>query len=487
MNIPALELETSYSHKNNDLLLVPYLDGTTSAADVAVLPQPLQNLVVGQDPGAQRVAFAGSIDGDFLLALSVRLDDDTLPVAENMKNAAAKAMERARKEKFERVVVVLDAAREELILAAHEGLLLGGYTFETYKEKKSQPVTAVISVTGTVSAALQKKLEQAEVVVECMAFARDVLNEPPNVIHPPSLAQAFMKMGEASGLKMDVWDEKRIEQENCGGVLSVGKGAANQPRMVIGRYTPAGATDDTPHLALVGKGVTFDTGGYSLKPPTFQVGMKYDMGGAAGTFAAACAIARLQLPVRVTVITPMAENDVSSTAYHVSDVVTTRSGKTVEILNTDAEGRMLLADGLTLACEESPDLVVDAATLTGSAVVALGEDIAALYGNDQASVQLLLEAGEKTGEPFCQLPLYAPYAEKLKSEVADLNNTGKTREGGSILAALFLQNWIKDGQKWLHLDIAGPGGKEDELGPIGKGGKGHAVRTLVALAEKMAQ
>lgn len=148
---------------------------------------------------------------------------------------------------------------------------------------------------------------------------------------------------------------------------------------------------------------------------------------------------------------------------------------------------MLLADGLALACEKSPDLVIDAATLTGAAVVALGEDIAAVYGNDQASVESLLKAGERAGESFCQLPLYAPYAEKLKSEIADLNNTGKTREGGSIIAALFLKNWIKEGQNWLHLDIAGPGGKEDELGPIGKGGKGFAVRTLVALAEKMAQ
>ncbi len=487
MNLPVFRLENSYSDTNNDLLLVPFLDETTCAADLSELPQPLQTLAIGQDSGAQRVAFAGPLDTAFVQAVSVRLDDDTLPAVENMKNAASKAMERARKEKFERVVVLLDAAYEELILAAHEGLLLGGYTFETYKEKKSQAVAAAIVATGTLPATLSQKLEQAGVVVECMAFARDVLNEPPNVMHPPSLGQAFVTMGEQSGLKVEVWDEKKIEQENCGGVLSVGKGATNQPRMVIARYTPADATDDTPHLALVGKGVTFDTGGYSLKPPTFQVGMKYDMGGAAGTFAAACAIARLRLPIRLTVITPLAENDVSSTAYHVSDVVTTRSGKTVEILNTDAEGRMLLADGLALACEETPDLVVDAATLTGAAVVALGEDIAAVYGNDQPSVELLLEAGKKAGEPFCQLPLYAPYAEKLKSEVADLNNTGKTREGGSILAALFLQNWINDGQKWLHLDIAGPGVKEDELGPIGKGGKGHAVRTLVALAEKLAQ
>lgn len=486
MTLPRFGLETSYAPADNDLVLVPFLDETTCAADRSSLPAWLQNMVVSQDAGGQRTAFAGTVDAAFVRAVSVRLDDAALPAGENLKIAAAKAMERARKEKFERVVVILDAAREELLLAAHEGVFLGGYTFETYKEKKSDPVAAVIAAVGGQNDTLSAKMARAQAVLECVAFARDVLNEPPNVIHPPSLAQAFERMGSDCGMNVEIWDEKRLEQEGCGGVLSVGKGAANQPRMVIADYTPAAAQSDTPYLVLVGKGVTCDTGGYSLKPPAFQVGMKYDMGGAAGTFAAACAIARLQLPVRVTVITPLAENDVSSTAYHVGDVVKTRSGKTVEILNTDAEGRMLLADGLALACEKAPDLVIDAATLTGAAVVALGEDIAVVYGNDQNCVQTLLDAGQRTGEPFCQLPLYAPYAEKLKSEVADLNNTGKTREGGSILAALFLQNWIAEGQKWLHLDIAGPGGKEDELGPIGKGGKGFAVRALVALAEKMA-
>ncbi len=486
MTLPQFGLENTYPVPKNDLVLIPFLNESTCAADTRNLPGWLQNLAVSPDAGGQRIAFAGDIDGSFVQAISVRLDDDTLPIVENLKNAAAAVMQRARKEKFQRIVVVLDGAHEELLLSAHEGLLLGGYTFETYKEKKSSAVDALMVVTGQQSESLPEKLENARVVIECISFARDVLNEPPNVIHPPSLAQAFQEMGKKSGLQVEIWDEKRLDQENCGGVLSVGKGASNQPRMVIASYTPAGATEQTPHLALVGKGVTFDTGGYSLKPPTYQVGMKYDMGGAAGTFAAACAIARLQLPVKVTSITPLAENDVSSTAYHVSDVVTTRSGKTVEILNTDAEGRMLLADGLALAGEKNPDLIIDAATLTGAAVVALGEDIAAVYGNDQDSVRLLIDAGDKTGEPFCQLPLYAPYAEKLKSDIADLNNTGKSREGGSILAALFLQNWVKEDQKWLHLDIAGPGGKEDELGPIGKGGKGFAVRTLVALAKKMA-
>ena len=228
-----------------------------------------------------------------------------------------------------------------------------------------------------------------------MNFARDVLNEPANVIFPQSLAEAFQSFGGEAGLRVTVWNEKRLEKERCEGILSVGKGSSWKPRLVIGRYAPKNAKG---HLALVGKGVTFDTGGYCLKPAAGQKGMKMDMGGAAMVFGAACAIARAELPIQVSVYTPLAHNDISSTAYHTTDVLTMRSGRTVQVDNTDAEGRLILADALDVAKEDEPDWIIDAATLTGAAVVALGEDIAAAYGTNRDFTASLLEAAAEVGE-----------------------------------------------------------------------------------------
>lgn len=466
---------------DHDLLVLPFLDEQTPCFETNGLPFALADAAPTKK-GAARTVYAGALEDSFVLAQAVRLDDDTLPAMENMKMAVVNAIAIAKKEKLQRVAVFLTAEHEDLILAAQEGAELGGYAFDKYLQEKASPISVCVVSTAPPSAPLAEALKDARETLACVSMARDVLNEPPNAVNPPTLAEVFEDFGAKSGLAVETWKEDRLEAEGCGGIVSVGKGSSAKPRLVLGEYS-----SPTPklHLALVGKGVTFDTGGYSLKPSEFQVGMKYDMGGAAMIFAAACAIARLKLPVKLTVLTPLVENNVSSNAYKVSDILTTRNGKTVEVLNTDAEGRLILADALALACEHEPDIVIDAATLTGACVVGLGDDIAAVYSTDQDLSASMLSASEATGEAFWPMPLFKPYAEKLKSTVADVNNTGKTRYGGSITAALFLQNWVTDNVKWMHLDIAGPGGKEEALGPIGKGGKGFGVRSLVELVKRL--
>ena len=280
---------------------------------------------------------------------------------------------------------------------------------------------------------------------------------------------------------MTVWDEKRLFKEKCGGILAVGGGSASKPRLVMASYSPAKAKT---HLALVGKGVTFDSGGYSLKPSKSMTEMKFDMGGAAMMFGAVCAIAALKLPVMVTTYLPLAHNAISQDSYNVSDVVTTRSGQTVEVHNTDAEGRIILSDALTVACEHKPDFLIDSATLTGAAVVGLGEDIAAVYGTSKKMVNQMLLAADAAGEYMWHMPLHMEYDSQLESVIADMKNIGGSW-GGSITAALFLKRFVKDVNNWMHIDIAGPGCKIDPLEHLGKGAKGFGISSIVQFAKTL--
>jgi len=286
------------------------------------------------------------------------------------------------------------------------------------------------------------------------------------------------------GLAVEVWDEDRIVAERLGGLLGVAAGSVRPPRLVKVTYTPSEPFEfegRVPHLALVGKGITFDSGGLSLKPPSGMETMKTDMGGAAAVLAAVDAISALGGRIPVTVWAPMTENMPSGSATKPGDVLTTRSGKTIEVLNTDAEGRLILADGLTLAVEAEPDAVIDLATLTGAAVVALGKEIAGLLGNDDELVDSVQAAGARTGEPSWPLPLHEDYSAHIESEVADMKNTGRPGQAGTIAAALLLREFVSD-VPWAHLDIAGPSRTDDARGYNTKGGSGFGVRTLVELA-----
>ncbi len=382
-------------------------------------------------------------------------------------------------------MVLLDGKRGgEFCRAVHEGAVLGGYRFDKYLGKRKPSLPVVAAVGSAVRKERVRARTDAALFAEVNA-GRDIVNEPGNVANPSSVAAAFRRAGRKAGMRVEVWDRRRLEREKCGGVLAVGGASATPPKLVIGRYSPRKSCAE--HLVLVGKGVTFDTGGYSIKPPAGMGSMKCDMGGAAATFHAACAIARLKLPIKVTVVTPLVENAIGGSAYRPGDILRTRSGRTVQVDNTDAEGRLILADGLDIAGELKPTVVVDAATLTGACVVALGTEIAAVYASEKRLATKIIAAGETWGERFWQMPLYAPYSQGLKTPAADIRNISGDRWAGSITAALFLENWAPKNVPWAHLDIAGSVFSDKAVKHLGPGAQGFAIMTLVELARGLCE
>jgi leucyl aminopeptidase len=300
-------------------------------------------------------------------------------------------------------------------------------------------------------------------------------------MYPASMVKAVQTGTKGLGLKIQVWDEKALAKDGFGGILAVGMGSSRPPRLVKIEYKPKGAKK---HLALVGKGITFDTGGLSLKPAESMVGMKYDMTGAATSYQAIVAIARLGLPVQVTAWLCLAENMPSSTAQRPDDVIKIRNGKSVEVLNTDAEGRLVLADGLSAAVETKPDLIIDIATLTGAATIALGNRYAGLMGAEKA-IKTVETAAAKAGELVWHMPLPAELRSLLNSDVADIANVKiGNRAGGMLIGGHFLREFVPAEIDWAHLDIAGPADNSGAAyGYTPKGGTGVILRTLVAVAE----
>lgn len=479
MAIPKVTFTARYTPKKDDYVLLPFKNGRTACFDKKALPDALRKAAKAPgNEGEAALVFVGKVGGASVKACAVRLDMPNLTPSLAVKKAVSDALTAAGKAHAARVVVWLDRAQDAL--DALEGAELGGYRYDEFLSEKTKPLPVFI-VGPALSAADSKNARERRTVHECVNFARDVLNGPPNEVHPQTLAPKFTRMGRASGLKVSVWNESKLKQEKCGGILGVGQGAKSKPRLVVGEYHPRGAKK---HLCLVGKGVTFDSGGYCLKPPNSQVGMKYDMAGAAMMWAAACAIARLKMPIRITVLTPLVENSISGEAYHTTSILRTRSGRTVEVMNTDAEGRLILADALTIGAEKKPDWIIDAATLTGAVVVGLGEDIAGLFGTDASFTKHMMQAGADVDERFWELPLHLPYKEQLKTTIADCKNIGG-KWGGPVTAALFLHQWIPEGMKWIHADVAGPCVKEEPLDFLGKGSKGFGVKTVVQLAERL--
>ncbi len=363
------------------------------------------------------------------------------------------------------------------LAALAEGLLLASYSFTRKAEPKPR---ALSSVTLVGAAELQDALDAAVAVVEATAFARDLVNTPSLQKTPDWLATTARDLLE--GLEVTVLDERELAARGFGGILGVGQGSTRPPRLVEARYDGSGPAG-TPHVVLVGKGITFDTGGLSLKPTSSMLEMKSDMGGAAAVLATLRAVADLQLPIRVTALAAVAENMPSGTAQRPGDVLTQYGGRTVEVLNTDAEGRLVLADALAYADRDlDADVLVDVATLTGAMPVALGKRHAGLFASDDALAAQLEQAAESSGEPVWRMPLVEDYRRALDSPVADLRNIGQPKlklMGGSITAALFLREFT-GGRPWAHLDIAGPaftGSDDDERT---KGGTGYGVRLLTA-------
>ncbi|WP_431247636.1 leucyl aminopeptidase [Leifsonia xyli] len=399
------------------------------------------------------------------------------------------------------VALDLPAGTSDEVGAALEGAALGAYAFTEYREKSrpaaKDPVGSIELLTADgdadANADADALVTRATAVAEAAALVKDLVNTPPLDLYPETFADRAVAAASELPVDVTVWDEERLAADGFGGILGVGQGSTRPPRLVKVVYAPEGASR---HLALVGKGITFDSGGLSLKPATGMVGMKYDMTGAATVLAVALAAARLALPVRVTAWLCLAENMPSGSAIRPNDVLRIRGGRTVEVLNTDAEGRLVLADGLVAASEEQPDAIVDVATLTGAAMVALGTRYAAVMGSD-GLVDDVLAAGRESGELLWPMPLPGELRATINSDVADIANAnpGNTA-GGALLAGVFLQEFVgRTGDEddapripWAHLDIAGPA--KSPAAPYGFTGKGPSavsVRALVRLAESFSR
>jgi leucyl aminopeptidase len=352
------------------------------------------------------------------------------------------------------------------------------------KDKNNRVVTKmVVCVDGAGNAELKAGISRGVAIGDSMNFTRDLANEPPNILTPTEMAKRASKMASEVGLKCEVIDESRMAKMGMGSLLSVSKGSDQPAKLIVLRYTPAKNTvKNGDLLALVGKGITFDTGGISLKPGEGMDAMKYDMSGGATVLGTMRAIAILKPTVPVIGIVAAVENMPDGKASRPSDVVTASNGKTIEILNTDAEGRLILADAVAYAEKQGAMRIVDMATLTGAVIVALGDQNTGVMGNDQGLIDEIVALGKETGEGFWQLPLGTEYSKQIRSDIADIKNIGPRGKAGTIMGAVFIQEFV-DKAKWAHLDIAGTAWSDAVRPHQAKGPTGVAVRTLIKLVE----
>ncbi|MFT4298928.1 MAG: leucyl aminopeptidase [Aeromicrobium sp.] len=463
----------------------------TAKAEVLVLGIRSEDDRDGLADVLDLLGFTGKTDEVVVFPAGERAQADVIvavalpaePSAADLRAAAARGVRRVPEGRS--VAVALHPASIDETVAVAEGVRLGRYRYTAYKTAPSTgnpPAEHVVLSSFARQASAARAVEESVIVTDAVAQARDWVNTPPGDLRPPAFAEAIESYA-ADDVKVQIWDEKRLAKENCGGILGVGRGSEAPPRLVTLTYNPK---DAGAHLALVGKGITFDSGGLSIKTGTGMSTMKIDMAGAAAVVAATLAIARLGLPIKVTAFACLAENMPSGAATRPGDVLTMRSGKTVEVLNTDAEGRLVLGDGLALAAEAEPDLIVDVATLTGACMVALGERTSGIFGAPSETVDRLIEAAGTVGEPMWPLPIPSEIgAAVTTSKVADLRQHNPKPYGGALFAAAFLREFV--GQTpWAHLDIAGPSFNDGAAyGEVPNGGTGVAVRTLVQLARDL--
>ncbi|WP_433413542.1 leucyl aminopeptidase [Microtetraspora malaysiensis] len=377
----------------------------------------------------------------------------------------------------------LPASTAEQVEAVTLGALLGAYDFTRYRTgERKDPVAEISVLSGAEGAAAAA--ERASTVADAVALVRDLVNMPPSDLWPAKFADIAEDVATKAGLTVEVLDETALKEGGFGGITGVGQGSVNPPRLVRLAHTHP---DAARTIAFVGKGITFDSGGLSLKPANSMDWMKSDMGGAGAVLGALITIARLGVPINAVGYLCLAENMPSGTAMRPSDVLHTFSGKTVEVLNTDAEGRLVLVDGIARAAQDNPDLIVDVATLTGAQIVSLGWRTSGVMANDDALRDEVVEVSVAQGEGAWGMPLPAELRKGLDSPVADIANLNPDRWGGMLAAGIFLREFVPDGVRWAHIDMAGPAfNKMEPYGYTPKGGTGATTRTLVALAERYA-
>ncbi len=420
-------------------------------------------------------------DGPLDVLVGIAGTDDSDEIDDHRLAGAAFARAVAR-EKSVALTLPPDAT-SEIITALVEGLGLASYTYTAQKGSGTKPAPTLnrITVVGRPKGA-SAAFALGQEMVNAVALARDLINEPGGSLLPSEFVRRARSATKGSSrLRVTVWDKSRIEKERLGGLLAVNKGSVHPPALLMIKYTPAAKKRGAKNLALVGKGITFDSGGLSIKTGAGMMTMKIDMAGGAAVLGAMTLLEAMGCPNPVTAYIPLTDNMPSGDATRPGDVFTARNGKTVEVLNTDAEGRLVLADALSLAAEKKPAAIVDIATLTGSVTAALGPKYSGLMGTDQSLSDALEAAAKQTGEKVWTLPLPAEYRKDLDSDVADLRNIGKTPYGGALTAGLFLSEFVGD-IPWAHLDLGLAAMSDSDDGVITKGGTGTCTRTLAAFA-----
>ena len=452
--------------------------GGTLAATLAALG------ATGAAGEVTRIASGGALPAPLIVAagLGPAPDQPTpqFPSLHALREAAGAGV-RAVAGKADRVAVSLPVRDAPEAEAVALGALLGSYAFNRYRtEAKPGPADIVLITGGDPSFRAEEAAQRGRVLADAVSLTRDLVNTSPADLYPETFAAEAERVARSSGLDIEVLDEKALADGGYGGIAGVGQGSVHPPRLVRLSYTRPGAAKT---VVLVGKGITFDSGGLSLKPPKSMEAMKSDMSGAAAVLGALQAVAALQADVNVIGYMPLAENMPGGRAQRPSDVIKIYGGKTVEVLNTDAEGRLVLADALARGLEDQPDLMVDVATLTGAQLVALGPRIAGVMASDERFGDEVVDAARRAGESAWPMPLPQELRKGLDSTVADLANVTPDRNGGMLVGGLFLREFIPDGVRWAHVDIAGPAFNEaDAYGYTPKGGTGAAVRMLVQVA-----
>jgi leucyl aminopeptidase len=405
--------------------------------------------------------------------------------AEDVRQAFGSAARAAKSDKSRSIACIVPAgALDEAASyrAASEGALLGLYSFQNYRSKQDDVEVERVVFIGDQSSGAAEGVRLGQALAAGIYLARDLVFEPGNTIYPETLAEVARDMSRHAELEYEVFDERQLAEMGAGAIVAVGMGSEHRPRLVRMTYTPTGESKAT--IALVGKGITFDTGGMSLKTGEGMVPMKTDMAGSAAVLGAMRTISELDLPFTVHGILAAAENTPSDTAYRPSDVLKAMNGKTIEVISTDAEGRLVLADALVYAARLGSEIMIDLATLTGAKVVALGNESVAVFANDDELAKAIVDAAGEAGEQFWHMPLWDSLRSQLDSEIADMKNTGG-RGGGAITAALFLSEFAEE-KRWAHLDIAGAAWTSSAKGYTPKGASGVAVRTLVTYLERLA-
>lgn len=493
---PTVTVSTSLPKRKADgsVLIVPVVNGDDDSA-VKVVPSPSLNAAavaeiesalaaLGAKGGSEQVTrvVAPSLPVGSVLAVGLGKRRDGYPpdVIRRAAGVAARSLNGT-----ESVLTTLSGVD---LAAAVEGLILGAYRFSDFRSDKTAPKDAglreITALTSDSKSATKEAAQRAADIATAVATARDFVNTPPSHLFPDEFARRAKALGEAAGLSVEVLDEKALEKAGYGGIIGVGKGSSRPPRLV--RLTHKGARRKGKRVALVGKGITFDTGGISIKPAANMHHMTSDMGGAAAVIATVVLAAKQKLPIDVIATVPMAENMPSATAQRPGDVLTQYGGITVEVLNTDAEGRLILADAIVRAGEDKPDYLIETSTLTGAQTVALGARTPGVMGSDEFRDRVA-GISQSVGENAWAMPLPEELKDDLKSTVADLANVSGSRYAGMLVAGTYLREFVPDGVQWAHIDIAGPAyNTGGPWGYTGKGGTGVPTRTMFAVLEDIA-